>query len=217
MACFHSSVLNNVNWWWWCQGLFKQKALFNRSSRKPEFKFLTFAGCCLNIENIHGCLIYRIHFHAVPQRTALLVKAKGKSMLKKTRTISLLGKLLVSWAILMHIEVDSWFLFQFCSLYCSEFTEFSFWTLWRFLHFMLTTIVLVRFICKNLVTFGRAEFARHVGDVSVLHSPLSVLFYLTNMPSPSCVFHVRHRLYSPCYSLHPCWAWSSRISPCSGS
>lgn len=57
---------------------------------------------------------------------------------------------------------------------------------------------LVRFVCKKLVTFGSAEFARCVGDVSLLHSPLSVLFYLTTVPSPACIVNVRHRLSLPC-------------------
>lgn len=62
---------------------------------------------------------------------------------------------------------------------------------------------------QNLITSGKAPFARHVGHVSLLHSLLSVLFYLTSMSSPSCVVHVRYRLCSLCYCLHSFWAISS--------
>lgn len=138
-------------------------------------------------------------------------KQKANLCWKKPETISSSGKLLVSWTILRYTELDNWFLFEILSLCCPEFTEFSLWPPWRFLHFMLTTIVLIRFICKNLVTFGRAKFARRVGDVSLLHSPLSMRFYLTDMPTP-CVVHDRHKHCSLCSCLHPCWAISSGIN-----
>ena len=78
-------------------------------------------------------------------------------------------------------------------------------------------LFLVRFVCEQLVTFGRAEVARYVGDVSLLHSPLSMLFFQTHMPSRACIFHVRHRLSLPCYCLHLYWAGSCWINPCCGS
>lgn len=78
-------------------------------------------------------------------------------------------------------------------------------------------LVLVWFVCKQLFTFGKAEVARYVGDVSLLHSPVCMLFFLTSMLSPTCIVDFRHRLNFPCYCLHWYWWGSCWINPCCGS
>lgn len=77
-------------------------------------------------------------------------------------------------------------------------------------------LVLVRFVCKPLVTFGKAEVTRHIGDVSLLHSPLSMWFSLTNVLSPSCIVDVRQRQPALLW-LHSYWVGSCWINPYCGS
>lgn len=74
-------------------------------------------------------------------------------------------------------------------------------------------LFLVMLVCKQLVTFGRAEVARCV-DVSLLHSPSSVLLFLASMASPVCTAGVKHSLSLHCYCICLYWVGSCWLSPC---
>lgn len=123
----------------------------------------------------------------------ILGKRKQQVYAGKTQTISSLGKLLVPWTILMYAELATCFPFQMLSFYYPELTlQTSQW----FLHFILAA-GFSKFFFKQLVTLRKTEVTHYAGNVSLLHSPLSMLFFLTSMPFPACIVMLNADLALP--------------------